>query len=46
MKAEFNLNGGKQVDVSEKARIKPLTMEDCAGIFLLWLLVTLSGIVG
>ena len=46
MRAEFNLNGGKQVDVSEKARIGPLTMEDCTGTFLLWLLILLIGIVG
>ena len=46
MREEFNLNGGKQVEASGKATIQPLTMEDCAGIFGLWLVILLSGIVG
>ena len=46
MREEFNLNGGKQVEASGKATIHPLTMEDCAGIFGLWLVILLSGIVG
>ena len=46
MRAEFNLNGGKQVGVSGETPTGPLTMEDCIGTVLLWLLILLIGIVG
>ena len=46
MRADFQLKGGKQVKVSDDARAHPLSMEDCMGVFFLWLLILITGLVG
>ena len=46
MRTDFQLKGGEQVGESDDARIKPLSMEDCMGVFFLWLLILITGLVG
>ena len=46
MRAEFKLNGGERVEISERTQMDPLFMGDCSGIFLLWLMMLSMGVVG
>ena len=46
MWAEFKLRGEEPIDIYEKTQADPLFMEDCAGTFLLWLVMLACGPVG
>ena len=46
MRTDFQLKGGEQVGVSDDTRNNPLSMEDCMGVFFLWLLILITGLVG
>ena len=46
MWAEFKLRGEEPIKIREKTQADPLFMEDCAGTFLLWLVMLASGPVG
>ena len=46
MRAEFKLNGGERVEISERTQMDPLFMGDCSGIFLLWLMMLGLAVVG
>ena len=46
MRSDFQLKGGEQVEVSDDTRTQPLSMEDCMGVFFLWLLILITGLVG
>ena len=46
MWAEFKLRGEEPIKIYEKTQADPLFMEDCAGTFLLWLVMLASGPVG
>ena len=46
MWAEFKLRGEEPIKIREKTQADPLFMEDCAGTFLLWLVMLASGPIG
>ena len=46
MRVDFKLRGGRPVKLTARESTEPLFLDDCSGIFLLWILMLLLGPLG